>query len=123
MYQRLLKLTNELAMSAIYTDWSDEFARKRNKEILDKFYKEVKENDSLDITKLNEEQAITLGFSKMTINGGVIYLVPLYLVPVIPQGTKLIDVFGLITVEFNSIDELDLDTRFGCISRGILIED
>lgn len=57
-----------------------------------------------------EEQRNTIG----------VRLIPLYLLPILPEGTKLYSIFGKeIIYDGNNVDK---DIRFGCLAYGIKIK-
>lgn len=77
------------------------------------FYKSLKKN--LDITKLTLEDAKELRFLRWSEIGNL-YLFPLWLVPLIPEGLMVTSIGG----ETFPFDEgADLDTRFGCVAFGL----
>ena len=92
----------------VYTEIK--LARKR-------FLEEIKKH--IDFTKLTKEEAIELGFKKWD-NDSNLYLIPIWLFPVIPIGIELTAIDGE-KVIYNG-ENIDDDTRFGCIACGIVIE-
>lgn len=59
------------------------------------------------VTELNNEKGL--------------YLIPLYLLPILPVGTTVYSIFGKeVVYDGNNIDN---DIRFGCLSYGIKIND
>jgi len=81
------------------------------------FYKSLKKN--LDITKLTLEEARELRFLRWD-EHGKLYLFPLWVVPLIPEGLMVISIGGE-TFPFD--DRADLDTRFGCVAFGLNFSD
>lgn len=137
--------TNRIAETIEYSSWSDNFCRKKIKEYnevlmvnLEKLIdwdnltadvmkllrfqiwtskEEVEEEiknimDSLELS--NEEKTERLEKLKKTAD---IRLIPLYLLPIIPKGIELVSITGE-SIIYNG-DNIDTDTRFGCIAYGL----
>lgn len=81
------------------------------------FYKSLKKN--LDITKLTLEEARELRFLRWD-EHGKLYLFPLWVVPLIPEGLMVTSIGGE-TFPFD--DRADLDARFGCVAFGLNFSD
>ncbi len=81
------------------------------------FYKSLKKN--LDITKLTLEEARELRFLRWD-EHGKLYLFPLWVVPLIPEGLMVTSIGGE-TFPFD--DRADLDIRFGCVAFGLNFSD
>ena len=124
----LIWYATNIATTTQYTEWSDEYCRKVVKESTEKMLEELKKY--IDWDYLTKEEARELGFKpwdleeiKEKVKGELnyLYLIPLYLVPTIPIGTKLISIFGdeIVYAEKN----IDIDIRFGCIAYGINVKD
>lgn len=80
------------------------------------FYNSLKKH--LDVTKLTAAEARELRFMRWD-DGSDLYLFPLWLVPMIPEGTVVTSISG---EEFHFHKAIaDLDTRFGCVSFGLMI--
>ncbi len=109
-------LANYLSESIFYDEWGDAFCRNNNIEVFETFYNEI--GAVLDFTKITTEMADILQFQKWS-NG--MWLIPLYIVPLIPEGTELTGVDGSI-VEYHP-GEIDLAVQFGCIPYGIFINE
>lgn len=116
-------LANKMAQSYLYENWSDEFARKETRNAFDRFYKSLKRNSNkelIDFDELTAEEAKELRFGKWSEDSDL-YLIPLYLVPLIPLGTEFKNICGDKEI-FNGLDSMDLDIRFGCTAWGIEIK-
>ena len=74
-----------LSQSYFYENWDNDFSRKESKEIMKNFETAMKKLD-VDFNNLTAEECCALGCSEK-------YLIPLYLFDVIPDGTKVIDIF------------------------------
>ena len=105
-------LANYLSESIFYDEWDDEFCRENNIGVFETFYNEI--GAVLDFTKITNEMADILQFQKW--NNGM-WLIPLYMVPLIPEGTELTAIDGSI-VQYHP-GEIDLAVSFGCIPYGI----
>lgn len=114
----LVWYTNQMAAIAQYSAWSNEFCRKEVKENTDKFLKEIK--DLIDWENLTEEEACELRFMKFNMGTEEIWLIPLYLFPIIPKGIELTSILGDTFVYTDQ--ELDNDTRLGCVAYGIRVK-
>ena len=94
---------NKVAETVQYESWSDEFCRKEN---------EV--NTHIFLEELNEH----IVYSDHTPN---LFLIPLYILPILPIGTELVSINGNRIIYDGS--NVDKDTRYGCLAFGIVIED
>lgn len=108
---------NMVAQTIQYTSWSDNFCRKEIKEAHDKFIEELKKH--IDLKALTREDAIELRFGRWSDETPNLYLIPLWLVPIIPVGTELTCISGAKIIYNGS--NIDNDIRFGCIAYGIEI--
>ena len=107
---------NKVAETVWYENWSDAFCRKEIQHSTDKFLEEL--DKYIDWDHLTKKEAIELRFGKWNEN---LYLLPLYLLPIVPIGTKLTDIFGEeIIYDGTNVDD---DIRGGCIAYGITIVD
>lgn len=107
---------NRVAETVQYTNWSDNFARqevyKSTRDLLSELLKYI------DISNLTREEAVALRFGKWEEDSDL-YLIPLYLLPIIPIGTELTCIDGS-TIKYDGMN-IDKDTRFGCLAWGIKI--
>lgn len=110
----LTYLANRVSETTQYESWSDEFSRKEIKEASQKFVEEIRKY--IDWDNLTEEDCKELRFCKWDEESGI-YLIPLYLFPIIPIGLKVYSISGNEIV--NDGTNLDNDIRFGCIAYGI----
>lgn len=110
----LTYLANRVSETTQYENWSDKFCRKEIKEASQKFVEEIKNH--IDWNNLTEEDCKELRFDKWDEESGI-YLIPLYLFPIIPIGLKVYCISGEEIV--NDGTNLDNDIRFGCIAYGI----
>lgn len=112
-------LVNKLSEANSYESWSNEFKAKENKKAFDKFNEEMRKH--IDFNKLTIEEARELGF--VVFNGNIpnLYLIPLYLVPMLPNGLEVTCISG--EKKFVGNDYIDKDIRFGCIAYGVEIFD
>lgn len=112
-------ITNRVSETIIYDNWSDDLKIKQNKEAFDTFYSELKKH--IDITKLTIEEAKELRFRRWDEELPDLWLFPLYLVPLIPEGLEVMSISG---DKFKyEKDKTDNDIRFGCVAYGIEIKD
>lgn len=96
-------------------NWSDAFSYI---EIHNK-YKEIKEEMREiigDITTLTVDELSELGFQKWS-EEGALYLIPLWIYDLIPDGTELTSINGI--KKRKGSQHIDLDIRFGCIAYGL----
>lgn len=110
----LTYLANRVSETTQYDCWSDTFCRKQLKEADEIFLAEIKNH--IDWENLTEEDCKELRFGRWDEESGV-YLIPLYLFPIIPIGLKVYSINGEEIV--NDGTNLDNDTRFGCVAYGI----
>lgn len=113
-----LKLANAMATFASSiaecTDynWDANFQAEQVKKAMERLRKTLKE--TVDLTKLDKEELSILGFKECD-NG--IMLIPLYLMPNIPEGTEVFSIMGGKAIV--GTDHIDNDVRGGCIAYGI----
>ena len=107
---------NRVAETVQYTSWSDEFCRQEVRQATMDFVSELRKY--IDFSKLTREEAIALRFGPWD-EGGDLYLIPLYLLPIVPVGTELTCISGK-TVVYDGTN-IDNDIRCGCIAWGIRI--
>lgn len=108
-------LVNRVSESNIY-NWSNVNKNENNKEAFNSFYDELKKY--IDFTSINIEDAKELGFKLWdeTMN---LWLFPLYLTPIIPEGLEIMYIDGSKGIYIK--DTMDNDIRFGCVAYGIEI--
>lgn len=111
-----VKYANQIAQPVRYTYWSDIFCREEIKSSTMNFLSELRKH--IDFSNLTKKEALELGFGLWDDN---LYLIPLYLLPIIPLGTELISINGR-TVKYNGLNIDDDLVRYGCIAWGINIE-
>ena len=110
---------NSIASTTIYTDWSDEFCRQVVKKATERFLEKLKKY--IDFENLTEEEeALELRFGQWSENEPDLYLIPLYLLPILPIGTEVTCINGenLIYDGHN----INTDIRFGCLTYGIKVK-
>jgi hypothetical protein len=109
-------ILSEVAQGKAYEKhWSDDFALKVAREALEKFQEKAKK---VDILSLSKEELFTLGFANWKDS---LLLIPLYLLPCLPKGTKVESIAGGKAVL--GVDDIDNDVRAGCIAYGIPMKD
>ena len=83
-----------------------------------KFLEKLK--DEIDFNNLNEQEAIELRFGKWSEEDPTLYLIPIWLLPILPIGTKVTSIFDEeIVYDGKNIDN---DVRFGCLAYGIRVK-
>lgn len=107
---------NRVAETVQYTSWSDDFCRREVKSATMDFLSALRKH--IDISKLTREEAVALRFGKWN-DESDLYLIPLYLLPVVPIGTELTCISGKKVIYDGT--NVDNDIRFGCIAWGINI--
>ena len=111
-------LVNEVSQTVIY-NWSDSLKRDANKQTFNYFYKELEKY--IDFKNITVEEAKELRFGKWSDEQPDLWLFPLYLVPIIPEGLEIEYIDG--TKGIYKKDKMDNDTRFGCVAYGINIKE
>lgn len=109
---------NRVAETTQY-NWSDEFCRKEIKETTEKFLDELKKH--IDWDNLTVEEARELRFMQWDEDMPDLYLIPLWLLPILPIGMEVTSIDG--TKIINNGTNIDNDIRFGCIAYGITIKE
>lgn len=110
-------LANRVSQSTTYENWSDEFCRKDVKQAMSVFLEELKKH--IDWNNLDKETINLLRFKRWGEESNL-YLLPLYILPIVPVGTNLTCISGNeVIYDGNNIDT---DIRFGCLAYGIVID-
>lgn len=109
---------NRVAETVQYTSWSDEFCRKEIKKATYKMLDEL--NKFIDWDNLTKEEAKELRFVLWDEEQPYLYLLPLYILPILPIGTKLITIGGEEIVYDGT--NVDKDIRCGYIAYGINVK-
>ena len=107
---------NKVAETVQYTNWSDEFCRKEIREATDTMLNKLKKY--IDWDNLTRKEARELRFMPWNEE---LYLLPLYILPILPVGTKLTTINGEEIVYDGT--NVDNDIRFGCLAYGINIKE
>lgn len=110
---------NKVAETVQYESWSDEMARNENRKYMSMMLEELKRH--IDWNKLTREEAFELRFRLWDEDMPDLFLIPLYLLPIVPIGTELTTINGDKVLYLG--DNVDKDTRFGCIAYGIEIKE
>ena len=110
---------NKVAETVQYTDWTDKFCREQLKEATDKLLRTL--SDHINWYELTKKEAVELGFFNYGEKPSDIYLIPLYLLPILPIGFEVIRIDGRKIIYDGT--NLDNDVRVGCISYGIRIKE
>lgn len=106
---------NKVAETVQYTSWSDELCRKEIKKAHDLLMNELKKH--INWNTLTREEAIELRFRRWSDENPNLYLIPLWLLPIVPVGIELTTISGYKFIYNGS--NVDIDTRFGCIAYGV----
>jgi len=111
-------MMNRVSETTVYDKWSDEFKVQEIKEASEQVYLELK--NVIDVTKLTRSEAKELRFSTWGEEYPDLYLFPLWIVPLIPEGLKVRDING----KYFKYDSktTDNDIRCGCVAYGIEIK-
>lgn len=110
---------NKVAETVQYESWSNEFCRKENEVNTHMFLEELNEHINWDT--LTREEARELRFVVYSDDTPNLFLIPLYILPILPIGTELVSINGNRIIYDDS--NVDKDTRYGCLAFGIVIED
>ena len=110
-------LANKNAETYMYL-WDVEYKENQIKKNYDIFYDELKKH--IDFTKITVEEAKELRFQRWDDELPDLWLFPLYLVPIIPEGLEVIDIGG--NKYPYEKETADNDIRFGCVPYGIEIK-
>lgn len=114
----LVWYVNQVATTTRYESWSDEYCRDQNKKHMDNMLDVLKQH--IDFDNLTADQAWQLGFCLWDSDQPDLFLIPLYLLPIIPIGTKLTSINDReVIYDGTNIDD---DIRFGCIAYGIHVK-
>ena len=111
-------LVNKVSETNEY-NWGDDFKASENRKNFDTFYKELKKH--IDFKKITVEEAKELRFQRWSEEQPNLWLFPLYLVPIIPEGLEVTFITGE-KAKYEK-DKMDNDIRFGCVAYGIEIKD
>lgn len=91
----------------------------RNKNNFNMFYEELEKY--IDLEKITVEEAKELRFQRWDEELPDLWLFPLWIVPLIPEGLEVMDIGG--NKYKYKAEEADNDIRFGCVSYGIEIKE
>ena len=105
-------LVNSVAPYYVY-DWKD---TKELKESYTKFYNTLKEH--IDFNNITKDEAVELRFGLWDEETNL-YLFPLYLVPLIPQGLEVTSINGE-TYKYDK-ETANNDIRFGRVAYGLVL--
>ena len=111
-------LVNRVSETNEY-NWGDDFKASENRKNFNTFYEELKKH--IDFTKITVEEAKELRFQRWDEEQPDLWLFPLYLVPIIPEGLEVTFISGE-KAKYEK-DKMDNDIRFGCVAYGIEIKD
>ena len=114
-------LVNKLSESFVYDNWDDKTKIDELRLGFRTFYDEFKKH--IDFTKLTVEEAKELRFKRWSSepeDPQNLWLFPLYLVPIIPEGLEITFISG--EKGIYKPGEMDNDIRFGCVAYGIEIK-
>lgn len=100
-------MLNNVACTMEYDNWSDKYKHKDIKESYNSIQRVV---EDIDFSKLTNEEKEFLGFRKFS-EDDEDYLIPLWLLRALPDGTELQSIMGQIKVVGK--DYIDNDVRFG----------
>lgn len=75
----------------------------------------------IDFDHITKDEALELGFVRWDESDPDLYLIPLYLFPILPIGSRLRSILGE-TIIYNG-SNVNNDNRFGCIAYGIEIKE
>ena len=110
---------NCIAETFQYTEWSDEYCRKKVKEVTDEFLGALKLH--IDWNHLTRDEAYELRFGLWSEDQPDLYLLPLYILPILPIGTELTSINGDKIIYNGS--NVNKANWFGCIAYGIEIKE
>lgn len=113
LLQCLIFNVGRSAQVASYEAWEDAFSRKWIVDGLEKSYEAMREQQ-YDFTSWTKEDLQAIGFMEWQNN---IMLIPLYILPALPEGIELIDIND--GKHILGTDRIDLDVRYNCIAYGI----
>lgn len=112
----LTYMANKTAETVAYGgSWGVEFCQKEIKEAHNKLVEELRKH--IDWNNLTVDDCKELRFNQWS-DELPIWLIPIWLLDVIPAGMELTCISGE-KVVFNSKEDIDIDTRFGCLAYGI----
>lgn len=84
----------------------------------DRFLEKLK--DEIDFNNLSEQEAKELRFGKWSEEDPTLYLIPIWLFPILPVGTKLTCINGEdIVYDGHNVNN---DVRFGCLAYGVRVK-
>ena len=89
------RFTMRAALPIYYTDWSDSLARKEAKKAADGLLEDIR--PYIDWENITEQECIDLGFKRWyddNPESDGIFLIPLYILPILPFRTKVTSING-----------------------------
>jgi hypothetical protein len=122
LINHLTWLANRLSECVVWPMGETKTA-KEVKESFETFYNSMKKHPELiDWNGLTIEEARELRFQKWSDDEEEpknLWLIPLWLYPIIPIGIKLVSIGGETIINDG---KLDADTRFGCLAYGLILK-
>lgn len=117
---RLMITSQNLTATVIYCEKaSSEASYECVKEIYNTLLKEIR--DLVNFANLDAKTAKTLGLRKWDNTNPALFLIPIYLVPLIPVGIELTTIRGDKIIYDGS--NIELESRYGMLAYGFMIED
>ena len=96
--------------------WDNAFKLEHIKDVFKKYINDEGVKKLFNIENLTIERAKVLRFQRWDEDMPDLWLFPLWFIPFVPYGTKVISISG---EERIFTKDTDLDTRFGCVAFGI----
>lgn len=114
-------LANKLSESNTYESWTDELRVQELKDGFRTFYTSLINNKLIDLEKLTIEEAKELRFRKWDDEHPDLWLFPLWIVPLIPEGMTVYNLNG--EARKYEKDKFDNDIRYGCVAYGVMLKE
>lgn len=115
----LVTYANTVAATVQYENWSDKFCREELRRVNEEITTIMK--DKIDWKHLSKDEAEDLGFYHFEDDLYNLYLIPLWLLSLLPIGTKLTSINGRELIYDGK--NINKDIRFGCLAYGIIIKE
>ncbi|KQN96910.1 hypothetical protein [Paenibacillus sp. Leaf72] len=113
--ENMFYLINIVALGQKY-NWNDEKLKGQLKEAFERFMNGFDLN--MDFSSFSKDELERLGFSAYKINSSqTIMLIPVYMIPFLPNDTEVISIFG----DKRILDNVDFDDRGGHLAYGISV--
>lgn len=111
----LLRISSAAAMTAAYSNWSDDFSRREVREAWEGKKPRLWSLDAEAFATMTHDEREILGFGRWS-HDSELWLIPLWAWNHVSDGVKLTSISG--DTKIKGSDKIDTCNRFGCMAWG-----